>query len=145
MKGLRFGPSALGAALIATLSPGPAGALDLFAQHEVTVQFATPDGKPMADAEVRVFAPGHRDRPALTGHTDSSGKFQFPANDDGFWRAEAHVGSEIASVMVRVGAASAPQSDEPPSPIWLVGGLSLLLVLAFAFRMLRARNRRRRS
>ena len=69
--------------------PTPAAALDLFARHQVTVQFATPDGKPMADAEVRVFAPGKTGTPTLTGRTDSSGKFEFSADQDGFWRAEA--------------------------------------------------------
>ena len=75
----RFGQAVLVAAVLAALGSMPAAALDLFAQHEVTVQFATSDGKPMADAEVRVFAPGQPGRPVLTGHTDSSGKFEFSA------------------------------------------------------------------
>ena len=70
----------------------PAAAFDLFARHQVTVQFATQDGKPMANAEVRVFAPGEPNRPALTGRTDSAGKFEFPADKDGFWSAEARSG-----------------------------------------------------
>jgi len=119
----------------------PAAALDLFARHQVDVQFATQDGKPMADAEVRVFAPGHPDKPALTGKTDSNGKFNFPANEDGFWSAEARSGSEIARVMVKVGAPAAPQA-EPLSPYWLFGALLVLLVLAISFRVLRARLRR---
>ena len=137
----------LRAALVAAVlscAGAPAGALDLFARHEVTVQFATPDGKPMADAEVRVFAPGKPATPAMTGRTDSAGKFEFPANEDGFWRAEARSGSEIASVVIRVGGQESRQS-EPLSPWWLIGGLLLLLVLAVAFRLARARSRRPRA
>lgn len=135
--------AAFAAALIVLSVAMPAAAIDLFARHRVTVQFATGEGKPMADAEVRVFAPGQPGRPALTGRTDSTGKFEFPANEDGMWSAEAHAGGEIARVMVRVGNGAGSSSDkEPLSPFWLLAGLLLLLVLAFAFRALRARNRR---
>jgi hypothetical protein len=105
----------------------------------VTAQFATQDGKPMANAEVRVFAPGQPGKPALTGRTDSQGKFEFPANEDGFWSAEARSGSEIARVMVRVGGT---EPHEPVSPFWAFGGLLVLLILAFAYRYARARSRR---
>jgi nickel transport protein len=118
----------------------PAWSLDLFARHQVSVQFATQDGKPMANAEVRVFAPGEPNRPALTGRTDSEGKFEFGADKDGFWSAEARSGDEVARVMVRVGAQQ--QNPEPLSPYWLLGGLFLLLVLAFGYRVARARARR---
>ena len=67
------------------------------------VEFATADGKPLADAEVRVFAPGQPGQPALTGRTDSAGKFEFPADEDGLWSAEARTGDEIARVTIRVG------------------------------------------
>jgi nickel transport protein len=77
---------------ILSMSIGPAAGFDLFAQHQVTVQFATQNGKPLANAEVRVFAPGQPNRPALTGHTDSEGKFEFGADRDGFWSAEARSG-----------------------------------------------------
>jgi hypothetical protein len=117
----------------------PAAAVDLFARHTVTVQFATSDGKPIADAEVRVFAPGEPGHPALTGRTDSTGKFEFTANTDGLWSAEAHAGSEIARVIVRVGGGT--EESEPLSPFWVIGGLLLLLVLAFAYRVARARSR----
>src|SRR5439155_9210051 len=70
-------------AMLWIVCSGPALALDLFARHQVTVQFATSTGKPMAHAEVRVFAPGEPNRPALTGRTDSDGKFEFAANEDG--------------------------------------------------------------
>src|SRR6266849_4478932 len=120
------------AALLAALWSMPAAALDPFARHTVTVQFATADGKPIADAEVRVFAPGEPGRPALTGRTDSTGKFEFSANTDGLWSAEAYAGSEIARVMVRVGGGT--EESEPLSPFWVIGGLLLLLVLAFAYR-----------
>jgi nickel transport protein len=137
--------AAVAALLLAFLAAGiaPAAALDLFARHQVTVQFATQDGKPLANAEVRVFAPGEPSRPALTGRTDSEGKFEFGADRDGFWSAEAHSGDEIARVMVRVGSGE-PQKDEPLSPYWLIGGLVLLLVLAFSLRILRRRARRPR-
>jgi nickel transport protein len=119
----------------------PAAAFDLFARHEVTVQFATADGKAMANAEVRVFTPGEPNRPALTGHTDSEGKFQFGADRDGWWSAQARLGDEIARATVRVGGQE--QKEEPLSPYWLIGGLAVLLVTAVGLRMLRARNRRR--
>ncbi len=128
------------AALLLALAAAPAAALDLFARHQVDVQFATADGKPMADAEVRVFAPGEPNKPALTGRTDSAGKFAFPADRDGFWSAEARAGGEVARVMVKVGG-GAPQ-QEPLSPFWLIGGLLLLLILAFAYRAARIRARR---
>jgi hypothetical protein len=117
----------------------PATALDLFAQHTVTVQFATSDGKAMADAEVSVFAPGHPGRPALTGRTDSAGKFEFSADSDGMWSAEAHSASEVARVTIRVGD---KEKSEPLSPLWAIGGLLLLLILALGYRVARARRRR---
>jgi hypothetical protein len=126
------------AAIIAGLWSVPAAALDLFARHEVTVQFATSDGKAMADAEVRVFAPGQPGRPVLTGRTDSAGKYKFSADTDGLWSAEARSASEIARVVVRVGG---EQHSEPLSPFWVIGGLLLLLILAFGYRVARARSR----
>jgi hypothetical protein len=140
----RLGKAARKASLLAALwtlsAVGPAVALDLFARHEVSVQFATSDGKPMADVEVRVFAPGQPSRPELTGRTDSSGKFEFSANSDGMWSAEAHGASEIARVMIRVGE---KEDTEPISPFWVVGGLLLLLILAFGYRVARRRSRTR--
>jgi hypothetical protein len=131
------------AAAIFTATAGPAAALDLFAKHEVTVEFVARDGKPMANAEVKVFAPGKPDKPAQTGRTDKDGKFEFPADTDGFWAAEAHSGDEIARVSIRVGGAS--EQKEPVSPIWLIGGLLVLLVLAFAYRIARIRMARRKT
>jgi hypothetical protein len=119
----------------------PAAAFDLFARHEVTVEFATADGKAMANAEVRVFAPGEHNRPALTGRTDSDGKFQFGADRDGWWTAEARAGDEVARATVRVGGQE--QKDEPLSPYLVIGGLAVLLMIGVGLRMLRARNRRR--
>jgi hypothetical protein len=118
-------------------------ALDLFARHEVTAQFATHDGKPMADAEVRVFAPDDPARPVLTGHTDKAGKFVFPADRDGFWSAEARSGGEIARVMIRVGGRAAAQGYALVSPFVVLGVLAVLLVVAFWYRLLRLRGRRR--
>jgi len=137
---LRLRQAALAAVLLVITVPWPAVALDLFARHQVTVQFATSDGKPMANAEVRVFAPGEPNRPALTGHTDSEGKFEFGADQDGLWSAEARNGSEVARATVRVGGQQ--QKDEPLSPYWLFGGLLLLLVIAFGYRLMRMRARR---
>jgi hypothetical protein len=134
----RLGQVARTAACLAALWSTSAAALDLFARHTITVQFATSDGKAMADAEVRVFAPDQRGRPALTGRTDSAGKFEFSADTDGFWSAEAHSASEVARVMVKVGG---EKPSEPLSPFWAVGGLLLLLILAFAYRVARARSR----
>lgn len=136
----RLGQAALAAALLFLLVPPPAAAFDLFARHRVDVQFASRDGKPLAHAEVRVFAPGHPDRPVLTGRTDAAGKFAFPADTDGMWSAEARTAGEIARVTIRVGG-----NDDKPhklSPYWVVGGLGVLLVLAVAFRIARRRSRR---
>jgi len=117
-------------------------AFDLFATHEVTTQFATPDGKPMANAEVRAFAPGDPTKPAVTGHTDAQGKFTFAADRDGFWSAEARSPDYVARVMIRVGG-------EQRSPNWLssvlvIAFLVALLALAIWYRLLRARAHGRR-
>jgi len=138
----RFRQAAIAAMLILCQWSAPAAAIDLFARHQVTVEFSTADGKPLADAEVRVFAPGRPQTPALTGHTDKNGKFEFTANEDGLWSAEARANDEIARVTVRVGGAS--QKREPLSPVWAIAGLLGLLVLAFGYRVLRARSRRPR-
>ena len=137
----RLRQAALAAALlVVAFGPRPVEALDLFARHQVTVQFATSDGKPMANAEVRVFAPGEPNRPALTGRTDNEGKFEFGADRDGFWSAEARSGGEVARASVRVGGEQ--QKEEPLSPFWLFGVLLMLLVIAVWYRLLRARARR---
>ena len=81
-------------------------ALDLFATHEVTVQFATADGKPMADAEVKVYAPGDSAHVVKTGKTDKNGKFEFGTDRDGLWTAEARLGGDIARATIRVGSGS---------------------------------------
>ena len=93
----------------------PAAAFDLFGtRHEVTVQFATADGKPLANAEVRVFAPGEPKVPAETGRTDAEGKFVFEADRDGFWSAEARSADQVAHLMIRVGGDAQPQSRFSP-------------------------------
>ena len=132
--------AALFVLLLVAQWPGSGMTQSLFATHEVTVEFATADGKPFADAEVRVFAPGRPDKPALTGKTDSKGHFEFPADRDGFWTAEARHGGEIARVMIRAGGQS--EGQEKISPYWLIGGLLLLLLLAFGYRVARIRSRR---
>jgi hypothetical protein len=137
-------PLALFLCLLAALSAAaPARAFDLFARHEVTAQFATQDGKPMAHAPVRVFAPGDPTRPVLTGRTDADGKFTFAADRDGFWSAEAQGAGEVARVMIRVGGTAPPQHG-PVSPLIVIGALAVLLVVAFWYRLLRARARRPR-
>ena len=131
------------AAALCFLAALPAGAFDLFARHEVTAQFATPDGKPMVNAEVSAFAPGEPSKPAVTDHTDADGKFSFAADRDGFWSAEAHSRDYVARVMIRVGG-------EQQSPNWLsavlvIGFLVVMLALAVWYRLLRARTLGRRS
>jgi nickel transport protein len=119
----------------------PAAAFDLFATHEVNVQFATPDGQPMADAEVRVFAPGDPTHPTQTGRTGKDGKFEFGVSKDGLWTAEARSGAEVARATVRVGG---PQEEQGgPSPFLVIGALVVLLALAVWYRFLRARSRAR--
>jgi hypothetical protein len=129
-------------ALVLTLST--AVAFDLFATHEVTVQFATQDGKPLANAEVQVFPPGDAKTPAVTGHTDAQGKFVFEADQDGFWSAEAKGADQVARVMIRVGGES-QQPQSWVSPFLVIGVFAILLALAIWYRLLRARNRRPRS
>jgi len=136
----------LGVALLAILwccaGIAPAHAFDVFASHQVTTQFATAAGQPMANAEVRVFAPGNLKTPVETGRTDAQGKFMFGADRDGMWTAEARTPSEVARVMIRVGG-DAPQQQSRVSPYVLIGGLVLLVVLAWWFRLVRWRARRR--
>lgn len=128
--------------LLAILVPDPASSQTLFGR-QVEVTLAAQDGKPMADAEVRVFAPSDPNRPVTTGKTDSNGKFYFTANRDGFWTAEARRGDEVARVSVRVTGLEG--GNEQISPWWLFGGLLVLLALAIGFRILRARARRPRT
>jgi hypothetical protein len=123
------------------LAPSPSVAFDLFATHEVTVQFATHDGKPMANAEVQVFAPGDAKTPVITGRTDAEGKFVFAADQDGFWSAEAKGADQVARVMIRVGGES-QQPQSRISPFLVIGALAILLALAIWYRLLRARSRR---
>src|SRR5260370_38017243 len=78
------------AVVVFCLLAAPAShAFDLFTRHEVTAQFATPDGKPMAGAEVRIFAPGDPGRSALTGRSDAEGEFGFEAGQKALWGAAA--------------------------------------------------------
>ena len=134
----RAGALLLGAVVALCLFvASPAGAIDLFATHEVTAQFATPDGKPMANAEVRAFAPGNPNSPAVTGRTDAQGKFMFAADRDGFWSAEAHSTDYVARVMIRVGGEQ--QSQNWLSPVLVIGFLVVMLALAIWYRLLRAR------
>ena len=130
-------------AALCLLAAAPAGAFDLFATHEVTAQFATPDGKPMANAEVRAFAPGDPNRPAVTGRTDAAGKFVFDADRDGFWSAEARSPDYVARVMIRVGGEQ--QSKHWLSPFLVVGILVVMLAIAIWYRLLRGRAHGRRS
>jgi len=119
----------------------PVRAFDLFATHEVTAQFATADGKPMANAEVRVFAPGDPRTPVETGRTDADGKYVFAADRDGIWSAEARTTNEVARVMIRVGGPGQQQHSRVP-PIVVIGGLIALLAMAWWYRVLRMRNQR---
>jgi hypothetical protein len=124
------------------LAAAPCFAFDLLATHQVTAQFATPEGKPMANAEVQVFAPGESKAPVLTGHTDANGKFVFDADRDGFWSAEARSADQVARVMIRVGGETQPQSRI--SPFLVFGLLAVLLAIAFWYRFGRRRRRRPR-
>ena len=129
------------ALVMLALWQAPAAALDLFATHEVSVQFATQDGKPMADAEVRVYAPGEAAHPARTGRTDKGGKFEFGVDRDGLWTAEARTPTEIARATVRVGAPGEEKGGL--SPLVVMGVLAVLLLIAVWYRFLRIRGRRR--
>jgi hypothetical protein len=124
------------------LCKSPAAALDLFATHTVTVQFATTDGKPMADAEVRVFAPGDPTHVVKTGKTDKDGKFEFGTDRDGLWTAEARISGDVARATVRVGESGKEPGGGDLSPYWIIGALGVLLAMAVGLRFLRAYNRR---
>jgi hypothetical protein len=138
----RWAAFVLFVAAVGASAESPANALDLFASHEVTAQFATADGKPMANAEVRVFAPGDLKTPVETGRTDSDGKFVFAADREGMWSAEARTTSEVARVMIRVGGPGQQQQKSRIPPVVVVGGLIALLAMAWWYRLLRMRNRR---
>lgn len=125
------------------LAESPAFGFNPFATHEVTAQFATSAGEPLANAAVRVFAPGDLKTPVETGHTDAQGKFVFDADSDGMWTAEASTGTEVARVMIRVGAGSPqPQQTRLP-PMVVIGAIILLGVMGWWFLLLRSRGRRR--
>jgi hypothetical protein len=142
-KFLSFSAFVSSLATFLLLTQSPAAALSLFGTREVTAQFATQDGKPMANAEVQVFAPGDPKKPVLTGHTDADGKFAFEADRDGFWSAEAKGADQVARLMIRVGGEAQPQNRF--SPFWLIGLLAILLAIAIWYRLLRARSRRHHS
>lgn len=125
------------------LCNSPAGALDLFATHEVTVQFASSAGQPMGDADVEVFAPGDLTHAVQTGKTDKDGKFEFGTDRDGLWTAEAKGSGEVARATIRVGGDVNKQPEGRLSPLIVVGGLLVLLMIAAWYRFLRARARRR--
>ncbi len=97
----------------------------------------------MADAEVNVFAPGQPNEAAVTGRTDKDGKFEFrdrPSMASGPPRPAMQQRDRA-----RLGAGRRwRRQGEPVSPYWLIGGLFVLLVLAFGYRIARARMRRRR-
>ena len=129
-------------AVFCLIAASPSSA-DFFTRHEVTAQFATPDGKPMAEAAVRVFAPGDPNRAVLAGHTDADGKFVFDADRDGYWSAEARNADYVARIMIRVGGE--PQSQSWLSPFLVIGFLVVLLGIAVWYRLVRARMRHPRS
>jgi hypothetical protein len=128
---------------VLALCNSPAGAFDLFATHEVTVQFATTGGQPMGDADVEVFAPGDLTHPVQKGKTDKDGKFQFGTDRDGMWTAEAKGNGEVARATIRVGDEANEQQQRRLSPIIVIGGLLVLLAIAAWYRFLRVRARRR--
>jgi hypothetical protein len=140
---MRWAAVGLLAASLCVIAESPARAFDLFATHEITAQFATADGKPMANAEVRVFAPGDLRTPVETGRTDADGKYVFAADRDGMWSAEARTKSEVARVMIRVGGPGQQQQRSRVPPIVVIGGLVALLAMAGWYRVLRLRNQRR--
>jgi hypothetical protein len=128
--------------LVSLIAAWPAAAFNLFAMKTVEVQFATRDGKPMADAEVQVFSPDAPNKVAVTGRTGKDGKFSFETDRDGLWTAQARNATEVARATVRVGTDDAQRKEGfAQSPYFLLGLLSLLLVIAIWFRYLRARSR----
>jgi hypothetical protein len=131
---------------LSTIAAAPAAAFDLFATHQVTAHFATADGKPLAGAAVSVFAPGEATTPVASGRTDAAGKFVFDADREGMWSAEARTPNEVARITIRVGEAAAGQGEREGGrrPLFVIGGLGLLLVAAVWYRR-RMRRRQPKS
>ena len=133
------------AGLLCAGAESPALALDLFAtRHEVTAQFATADGKPMANAAVEVFAPDNHSTPIERGRTDADGKYVFAADRAGMWSAEARTKTEVARVTIRVGGPGEERRQSRIPPIVVILGLVALVALAVWYRVLRRRNERHR-
>ena len=78
----------------------------------------------------------------MTGRTDSSGKYTFTADQDGFWSAEAKRGDEIARVSIKVGGKESTAARI--SPYLLLGLLVMMLGIVVWYRVLRARRYRPR-
>lgn len=110
--------------LLVTFPSAPSQAFDLFSGHEVKVHFATPQGVPLANATVRVFAPGDSKKPAFLGRTDAKGDYSFSAHRKGFWTAEAAGSGAIVRIMVRVGGEESGRRRFPP---YLLPGLVVAL------------------
>lgn len=131
------------AVLLCAAAESPALAFDLLAaRHQVTAQFATADGKPMANAAVEVFAPGNPSTPVEKGRTDAAGKYVFAADRAGMWSAEARTKGEVARVTIRVGGPGEERGQSRIPPVVVILGLIALLALAVWYRVLRRRNER---
>ncbi len=76
-----------------------------------------------------------------TGHTDSQGKYVFDADRDGMWTAEARTSTEVARVMIRVGAGAPQQQQSRLPPAIVIGGLILLVAMGWWYLLLRRRGR----
>jgi len=75
----------------------------------VEVQALFDTGKPMAEAQVAVFAPGQPETPWQTGLTDEAGNFRFSPDPDqvGNWEVQVRQAGHGSMATIAVGAAGA--------------------------------------
>ncbi|MEM8604488.1 MAG: carboxypeptidase regulatory-like domain-containing protein [Cyanobacteria bacterium P01_H01_bin.121] len=120
--------------------------IDLFTS-DLSFQSVYSSGEPMADAEVRVYAPTDSEEPWLETETDAEGYFTFLPDESivGTWRIEIQQDGHMDILDVPVGAAGLEFQNitrqtgtdihyaEIPAAItwaWVVGGLSALTIMA---------------
>jgi len=94
----------------------------------VEVQALFDTGKPMAEAQVAVFAPGQPETPWQTGLTDEAGHFRFSPDPDqaGNWEVQVRQAGHGSMATIAVGAVGAAgggaiaRSENPASASALV-------------------------
>lgn len=113
MKLKQFAWISIVTATLGLASPEPAQAhmvetnygIDLFTS-DLSFQSTYSDGKPMAEAEVFIYAPNNREEPWLTTETDDHGQFVFSPDESivGIWRVEIKQEGHMDILDVPVGS-----------------------------------------